>query len=82
MSAARALDQQVAGVLHCLVLGPPSTPGVEVRVGQVVWFATPDGWIGAAPEPGPDGERLVRLVAVERKDVGAWVAPLIGGKLR
>ncbi|MGH8887123.1 MAG: ESX secretion-associated protein EspG [Egibacteraceae bacterium] len=82
VAVVRALDQQLAGLLQCLVLGPPSTPGVDVRAGQVLWFATPDGWIGAAPEPGPQGERLVRLVGVCREDLGPWVAPLVGGALR
>lgn len=82
VAVARALDQQLAGFLQCLVFGPPSASGADVHVGQVIWFATPGGWIGAAPEPGPDGERLVRLVPVEREDLGAWTAPFIGGALR
>lgn len=82
VEAARALDQQAAELLRCLVLGPSSTPGGDVRVGQVIWFATADGWIGAAPEPGPQGERLIRLTPVEREDIGSWVAPLLGGALR
>lgn len=78
----RALDQEIAGLLQCMVLGPPSAPDDDVRVGQVLWFATADGWIGAAPEPGPQGERLIRLIAVERGDIGAWVAPMLGSVLR
>jgi hypothetical protein len=82
VAAVRALDQQVAGLLQCLVLAPPSSSGDDVRVGQVLWFATPDGWVGAAPEPGPQGERLVRLVSVRREDFSSWVAPLAAGALR
>ena len=69
----QALARQPHGVLHCLVTGP----GVPRRVGQVVWFGTPAGWVGAQPETGPQGERLVRLIPVEREDLGVWVAPMV-----
>ncbi|MGH8901176.1 MAG: ESX secretion-associated protein EspG [Egibacteraceae bacterium] len=82
VAVTRALDQQLAGLLQCLVLGPPSASGDDVLVGQVIWFATPEGWIGAAPEPGPQGERLIRLVPVNREDLGPWVAPMVAGTLR
>lgn len=82
VALARTMDQQLTGLLQCLVLGPPSASGDDVLVGQAIWFATPQGWIGAASEPGPQGERLVRLIPVNREDLGPWAAPMIAGALR
>jgi hypothetical protein len=79
---ARALSAQATGVLHCLVIAPPRRPGEPGRVGQVLWYGTPGGWVGLAPEPTVDGRRVVRLRAADPVDLGAWVAPLIAGALR
>jgi hypothetical protein len=43
----------------------------------VVWLATEDGWVGLSPQPPVNGEPTVRLEAVDRTDLGVWVAPLI-----
>lgn len=77
---ARALSTQAGGVLHCLVTAPPR-PGRPARVGQVLWYATPGGWVGLDPEPGPDDRRLVRLRPADPIDLGAWLAPLVAGAL-
>jgi hypothetical protein len=78
---ARALSAQAAGVLHCLVTAPPRRPGEKGRVGQVLWYATPGGWVGLDPEPSADGRRTVRLRPADPIDLGAWVAPLVAGAL-
>jgi hypothetical protein len=78
---ARALSAQATGVLHCLVTAPPRGPAGSGRVGQVLWYGTPGGWVGIDPEPSPDGRRTVRLRAAEPIDLGAWVAPLVAGAL-
>jgi hypothetical protein len=78
---ARALAAQASGVLHCLVTAPAREPGGPGRVGQVLWYATPGGWVGLDPEPAPDGRRLVRLRPADPIDIGAWVAPLVAGAL-
>jgi hypothetical protein len=79
---ARALSAQATGVLHCLVSAPPRRPGEPGRVGQVLWYGTPGGWVGLDPEPTVDGRRAVRLRAAAPIDLGAWVAPLVAGALR
>ena len=79
--AVRALGLHATGVLHCLVTGAPAHPQAPRRVGQVVWLATPSGWVGAQPEPSSQNNRLVRLVPVRREDLGTWIAPLVGGVL-
>jgi len=75
------LDRRLVGMVQCLVVAPPSDPEGTAGVGQVTWFGTTDGWVGAAPAPGPHGERLVRLTPVDRMDLSAWLAPLIAQAL-
>ena len=77
LAAVERLEAVATGLLQSLVFGTASGDAQAMAVGQVVWFATTEGWVGARPEPGPAGERLVRLVPVERIDLGAWVAPLV-----
>lgn len=78
---ALALSTQAGGVLHCLLTGTPRRPGGPARVGQVLWYATPGGWVGLDPEPGPDDRRMIRLRPADPVDFGAWVAPLVAGAL-
>jgi hypothetical protein len=79
---ARALSTQAGGVLHCLITAPPRRAGEPPSVGQVLWYATPGGWVGLAPDPGTTPERRpVVLRPVEPVDIGAWVAPLVAGAL-
>lgn len=75
------LDRHLGGIVQCLVVSPLSGLDQTAGVGQVTWFGAADGWVGAAPVPGPQGERLVRLTPVERVDLGRWVAPLIAQAL-
>jgi hypothetical protein len=80
-AAAQALAAQANGVLHSLVTAPPRPSRPVAVVGQVLWYATPGGWVGLAPQPQPDGRRTVRLSPVEPVDLGAWLAPLIAEAL-
>jgi hypothetical protein len=77
---ARALSAQTTGVLHCLVTAPPRSRE-KGRVGQVLWYATPGGWVGLDPEPGLDERRTIRLTPADPIDLGIWVAPLVAGAL-
>jgi hypothetical protein len=75
-----ALGPRLPGSLRCLVTSQANgvrSPGL----GQVVWFATAGGWLGLQPQPGATGTRSLRLVPVGRKDLAAWVAPMIAGGL-
>lgn len=80
-AAAQTLTAQANGVLHCLVTAAPRPSRPAAAVGQVLWYATPGGWVGLAPEPTPGGRRTVRLSPVDPIDLGAWVAPLIAEAL-
>jgi hypothetical protein len=80
-AAARAFTAQVNGVLHGLVTAPPRPAPAAGRIGQVLWYATPGGWVGLDSQPVPDGRRTVRLSPADPIDLGAWVAPLIAGAL-
>jgi hypothetical protein len=75
---ARALLEQARGVLQATVLVRPRVPGGPVELGQVLWYATPGGWVGLAPEPGARGEATVRLRPAGPEDLGGWLAPLVG----
>jgi hypothetical protein len=48
-----------------------------VLVGQVIWLATPEGWVGLRPEPDGTDRRPVALCAVDPADLGAWAAPYV-----
>jgi hypothetical protein len=75
LAATVALGPRLAGSLRCLVT--VRADGVRgPGLAQVVWLATAEGWMGLQPEPGPPGTRSLRLVPVDRADLGAWVAPL------
>jgi hypothetical protein len=73
----RAVREQTIGVLNGQVYG---RTGEGVAVGQVVWLATVDGWVGLEPVPG-NGPPLVRLTSVAREDLGTWVAPYVASVL-
>jgi hypothetical protein len=80
VAAALPLGVALAGSLRCLVVAPGNEVG-GIGLGQVVWLATGEGWTGLLPEPGRTGTRPVRLVAVDRSDLAAWVAPLVAEAL-
>jgi hypothetical protein len=65
---------RTSGVLRCLVVG---AAGGGVAVGQVVWLATDDGWVGLHPEPDGEGRRMVELRPVAREEIGTWLAPYV-----
>lgn len=71
---ARRLAAENLGTLRATVTGRlPDGAGVE----QVIWFATPGGWVGARPEPDGTGRRPLRLVPVEPGDLGVWLTAAI-----
>ena len=73
---ARQVADRTDGMLTCAVFGVV-TAG-QAAVGQVVWLATDHGgWTGLRPEPDGTDRRMVRLVPVERDDLGVWIAPLL-----
>jgi hypothetical protein len=78
ISRARTLLDQARGVLQVTVLAP----GQPARIAQVVWYATPGGWLGLAPEPGRDGTAAARLTPVQPEQLGVWLAPLVGEAIR
>ncbi|MEE6258080.1 hypothetical protein [Plantactinospora sonchi] len=59
--------------------GPAGAGGLGV--GQVVWLATDDGWLGIRPAPDGSGRRLVELGPVHRAEIGAWLAPYLAAIL-
>jgi hypothetical protein len=75
--AARVARQSV-GTLRCLVAG---RGGGGLLVGQLIWLATGDGWIGLRPDPDGSDRRMVALHPVNRDDLGLWVAPFLAGIL-
>ena len=74
-----SLARQATGVLRVTVTAPG--PGGSVQAGEVVWFATPHGWVGLAPEPQAGRGHLVRLTPTEAGDLAGWLAPLIAQAL-
>lgn len=60
------------GTLRCLVTGRIAD---GVTVGQVMWLATRDGWVGLQPEPDGSPRRMVTLRPVAREALGIWLAP-------
>lgn len=74
---AGALAGEARGVLHGLVVRPGTPPAA----GQVLWWATPGGWLGARPEPDRRGGRRLRLVPARREDYPGWLAPLVAEAL-
>jgi hypothetical protein len=71
---AARVAQRTAGTLWGLVTG---RGGDGVLVGQVVWLATDQGWIGLRPDPDGSGRRMVVLEPVARDAIGVWLAPLL-----
>lgn len=69
---------RTAGSLSCLVLG---RTGESVAAGQVSWLATDGGWVGLRPLLDGSPHRLVDIVAVQRADLGRWVAPAVAALL-
>ena len=72
------VSRRTVGVLRCTVSGPA---GDGLAVGQVVWLATEQGWLGLRPEPDPGGRRMVTVTPVERNEFGAWLAPMMASIL-
>lgn len=58
--------------LRCVVTGRIRD---GVVVGQVVWLATRDGWVGLRPDPGKSRQPTVALQPVGREELGLWLAP-------
>jgi len=71
---ARAAAARTVGLLRCLVAG---RVGDGTGLGQVVWLAADDGWVGAAPDLPDRGRPMVRLMPVSREDLPTWVAPYV-----
>jgi hypothetical protein len=78
LTAILGFGPRLAGSLRCLVTAPANALR-GLGLGQVVWFAAAEGWIGVQPEPGPPGIRSLRLVPVDPEDLATWVAPLVAG---
>ncbi|MGI5146848.1 hypothetical protein ACQEVC_10755 [Plantactinospora sp. CA-294935] len=71
---AEQVNSRTVGVLRAVVTG---RVGDAVGVGQVVWLATDDGWLGLRPVPDGSGRRMVVLESVGREDIGVWLAPYL-----
>ncbi len=68
------LTEATTATLRAVVSGYANS---EAYLGQVVWVATGQGWVGLRPVPDEPGERMVELVPVTRQDIGVWLAPAI-----
>ena len=71
---AQRLTDSGTATLRALVTGHADD---DAYVGQVVWIATGQGWVGIRPIPDETGQRMVELVPVARHDIGVWLAPAI-----
>lgn len=69
------VQARTTGVLRVVVSG---RSGAGLGVGQVVWLATEDGWLGLRPEPDGSGRRMVAVRPVAREEIGVWLAPYLG----
>ncbi|MFY1689111.1 hypothetical protein [Plantactinospora sp. WMMB782] len=71
---AERVNSSTTGVLRAVVTG---RVGDGVGLGQVVWLATDDGWVGLRPDPDASGQRTVVLEPARREDIGVWLAPYL-----
>lgn len=80
---ALALAREATGVLQATLTVPARTDShpPAAWVGAVLWYATDGGWVGLAPQPGPDGRTVARLVPAEPAELPTWLAPLLGQAL-
>ncbi|MGI5238878.1 hypothetical protein [Dactylosporangium sp. CA-139066] len=69
---AQQLTLRTGGVL---VVTLTSARDDDIAVGQVVWLAAGDGWLGLRPDPDGSGRRMMCVEPVQRSDIGSWVAP-------
>lgn len=68
------VNSRTTRVLRAVVTG---RVGDGVGLGQVVWLATDDGWVGLRPNPDGSGRRMVAVEPVDREDIGVWLAPYL-----
>ncbi|MBF9128572.1 hypothetical protein I0C86_06160 [Plantactinospora sp. S1510] len=69
------VQARTTGVLRVVVSGRSSA---GLGVGQVVWLASEDTWLGLRPEPDGSGRRMVAVRPVAREEIGVWLAPYLG----